>query len=104
MRGHDSLHVEWNNATWLFTSQAHREMFRKEPQRYAPEYGGYCAYGMKWNGFYSTDPKSFALVESRLYLNLDPKIHRRWQLLQGWNIRRADNNWQDKVEEFNQHQ
>ena len=60
---------EWDGATVLFVSAAHKEMFDADPEKYAPKYGGYCAYAVSKGYTASTDPVAWTVHEGRLYLN-----------------------------------
>ena len=46
VKGSDKLTYEWNNAKWYFSSEKNLELFKAAPEKYAPQYGGYCAYGL----------------------------------------------------------
>lgn len=84
---------EWNGATWLFASAAHRDAFKADPERYAPQFGGYCAYAVSQGHVIKARPEIWSIVDGKLYLNLGPGAQARWQEdLQG-NIVRASNNW-----------
>jgi len=93
LEGDPAIAHEWNGATWHFASAEHRDAFAAEPERYAPRYGGYCAYAVAKGTARQADPQVWSIVEGRLYLNLGPAVQRMWQEdLQG-NIALADRNW-----------
>lgn len=88
----DIVH-QWNGATWRFASLAHRDLFAADPARYAPRYGGYCAYGTA-NGYkVSTAPEAFAIVDGVLYLNHNLPVQRTWDKDRTTYIDRADTQW-----------
>ena len=88
-----SLH---NGATWHFTSKANKELFDGDPEKYSPQYGGYCAYGMA-NGFVvSSDPEAFTLVGGKLYMNYSLGVRNTWLKDVPANIENADKNWASK--------
>lgn len=99
VRGDKDYAHEWNGATWLFSSAAHRDAFIADPERYAPQYGGYCAWAVSQGYTASGDPKVWAIVDGRLYVNYDEKIGRRWQQDTAGFIERADANWPRVLED-----
>lgn len=93
VRGSDAHAHVWNGATWRFASAAHRDLFIADPARYAPAYGGYCAYGTSRGYKVSTRPEAFAIVAGRLYLNYSLPVQQTWNADRPGNIARADANW-----------
>jgi YHS domain-containing protein len=91
--GSPEFSYEWNGATWLFTSAEHRDAFAADPERYAPQFGGYCAYAVAMDHVQQADPKIWAIVDDKLYLNLGPGAQAKWQADISGNIVRASNNW-----------
>jgi YHS domain-containing protein len=61
--GSAELTHQWNGATWRFANAEHRDLFAADPERYAPRYGGYCAYGTSQGYKVSTQPEAFAIVD-----------------------------------------
>ncbi len=89
-----------DGVTYQFVNEANREAFEKDPERYLPAYGGYCAYGVAVGKKFSGDPNVWEIVDGRLYLNLDNKIKGLWVKDIPGNIRKAEANWpaiQDKA-------
>ncbi len=88
----DFVH-EWNGAKWHFASLEHLEMFKADPEKYAPRYGGYCAYAVSQGTTADIDPGAWRIVEGKLYLNLNSEVQRLWeQDIPGY-IEKADRNW-----------
>ncbi len=85
--------VEWQGVTWQFASPENREKFANNPEQYAPQYGGYCAWAAAQNAIAAIDPKAWSIVDGKLYLNASPKIQKRWQEDAPGNIAKADRNW-----------
>jgi hypothetical protein len=83
----------WNGATWRFASEANRALFAADPDRYAPRYGGYCAYGTSRGYKVSTDPQAFAIVDGKLYLNYSLSVQTTWNQDRPGHIRKADEQW-----------
>jgi hypothetical protein len=71
--------MRWNGARWRFTSAAHRDTFAGDPERYAPAFGGYCAFAVSQGYIANGDPRFWRVVDGRLYLNYDARAQRRWE-------------------------
>ena len=84
---------EWANATWHFSSPENRDLFAANPEQYAPQYGGFCAWAVAEGYTASVDPNAWEIVDGKLYLNYDARIQRRWQRDIPGNIARANENW-----------
>ncbi|MGZ9129847.1 MAG: YHS domain-containing (seleno)protein [Candidatus Binatia bacterium] len=80
-------------AEWRFASAANRDAFKAEPQNYAPQYGGYCAFAVA-NGYTAKgDPLQWTIVNNRLFLNYDASVKEKWLQDTAGFIAKADNNW-----------
>ena len=99
VKGSKSHSIEWNGAKWRFSSAENLEKFQQEPEKYAPQYGGYCAWAVSQNKTADIDPDQFAIVEGKLYLNYNAKIQKRWLQQQQHFIDEADKFWPELVEE-----
>ncbi len=93
VKGKKRHSTEWKGATWRFHSQAHLEKFVQDPQRYAPAYGGYCAWAVAQGDVADIDPDAWAIHDGRLFLNYSKSIQTKWEINKEDNIRRADRNW-----------
>ena len=89
-RGHS---FEWRGATWRFTSAERRDRFAESPERFAPAYGGYCAWAVAQGYTAKSDPTAWKIVDDRLYLNYSRAVQRQWEEDIPGNIRKADANW-----------
>lgn len=78
VKGNQNFKSDWNGATWHFSSQEHKELFDADPVKYAPQYGGYCAYGIANDYVVKIDPAQWKIVDDKLYLNYDSNIQKRW--------------------------
>jgi len=85
--------VEWRGAVWRFSSEANRKAFEAEPARYAPQYGGYCAWAVSRGYSASIDPKAWRIVDDKLYLNYSKNVQKDWQQDIVGNIAKGDANW-----------
>lgn len=77
--GSDSFSYEWKGAKWKFASQAHLDLFKADPEKYAPQYGGYCAYGVAQGGLVKVEPDQFTVLGGKLYLNYDADVQAKWR-------------------------
>ena len=93
VKGVAAFEQAWNRATWRFASAAHRDAFAAAPEKYAPQYGGYCAWAVSKNYTYGADPEVWKIVGGKLYLNYDKGVRERWEKEQPEAIARADRNW-----------
>ncbi len=78
--GSDDYTTEWMGATWKFASEEHLDLFTGNPEKYAPQYGGYCAYGVSQDYLVKIEPDQWSIVDDRLYLNYDAKVQRTWKM------------------------
>lgn len=93
VKGVDSLSYQWRGAVWLFASRQDLKAFMASPEKYAPQYGGYCAYGTAQGHKASTEADEWTIVNNKLYLNYNGKVKSTWlQDEQGF-IQKADKAW-----------
>ncbi|MEQ8691038.1 MAG: YHS domain-containing (seleno)protein [Pseudomonadales bacterium] len=85
----------WKDAKWRFSSAENLSLFKADPQKYAPQYGGYCAYAVAQNDTAGIDPDQFTIVDGKLYLNYNAKIQASWLEQRDTYIEAADRNWPD---------
>lgn len=80
-------------ATYQFASAENRDMFLAEPAKFAPQYGGYCAYAVAQGYTAPIDPEAFTVHDDRLYLNFSKGVRSRWERDIPGNIEKGDANW-----------
>ena len=97
--GRPEFAVERDGARWLFASEANRNAFAQEPERYLPQYGGFCAYAVANRQFAKIDPQAWTIEGGRLFLNYDLQIRDRWLRDVDGYISRADRNWPEMLAE-----
>ena len=85
--------VRWHGAIWLFATPENQARFEARPKEFAPQFGGFCAYGMSEGDMFPPDPDAFALREGRLYLTNSPELLAKWQSDPGPYILKARANW-----------
>ena len=78
VKGSKKHTLEYQGATWRFASAEHRALFEADPHKYAPQYGGYCAWAVSQGYTAGIDPKAWTIHEGKLYLNYSKKIRAQW--------------------------
>lgn len=97
VEGKKQFQHEWKGAKWLFSSQQNRDEFAKDPNRYAPQYGGYCAWAVSQGYTASIDPEAWSIRDGKLYLNYSKKVQETWNKDIPGHIQRANQNWPSLV-------
>ena len=93
VRGSKDITAKHDGVTWRFASTSNRDAFVANPSRYAPQYGGYCAWAVS-NGYTAKgDPNAWSVVDGKLYLNFNKSVRRRWSQDIPGNIKKGDRNW-----------
>jgi hypothetical protein len=81
------------NADWYFSSRQNLDLFKASPDKYAPQYGGYCAYGCSRGYKASTEPDAWTIINNKLYLNYNTDVKETWLKDKANLIQKADKNW-----------
>ncbi|MBG57277.1 MAG: hypothetical protein CMK46_03200 [Porticoccus sp.] len=76
--GSNDFTATYKNAIYLFSSEQNRDLFRASPAKYAPQFGGFCAYGVTKGRKFDTDPTAWRVVDGKLYLNLNKDVQKVW--------------------------
>jgi YHS domain-containing protein len=92
-QGQAAFKTTWQGAEFRFASAANRDAFVANPARYAPRYGGYCAWAVSQGYTAGVDPNAWRIVDGRLYLNYNREIQTRWERDMAGHIAAADRNW-----------
>ena len=93
VKGSREFTHEWNGAVWQFASAEHRDQFARDPGKFAPQYGGYCAWAVAHNDTAGIDPSAWKIVDGKLYLNYDADIQKKWAADIPGHIKKADEYW-----------
>ena len=93
VKGTASVTVSYKGAKWLFASKENAEQFKANPEKYEPQYGGYCAYGCSRGYKAKTSPDAWTIVGGKLYLNYNTDVRTTWIKDQQNYIKKADENW-----------
>ncbi|WP_229251136.1 YHS domain-containing (seleno)protein [Emticicia sp. BO119] len=95
VKGKTDFSYQWNNATWYFSSAENLNKFKATPEKYAPQFGGYCAYGLSEGHKSPTQPDAWTIVDNKLYLNYNVKVKEKWSENKEERIKKANENWVD---------
>lgn len=98
VEGKSDLEYEWNGATWRFANQQNLDAFKAMPEKYAPQFGGYCAWAVSQGYTASSDPTAWKIVDDKLYLNYSVGVQSQWSQDIPGNIAKADGNWPKVLE------
>jgi hypothetical protein len=78
VEGKKDFEHSWMDATWRFSTAENRDLFAKDPEKYSPQFGGYCAYGVTGGYLAPIDPTAWKVVDGKLYLNYDHDVQKKW--------------------------
>jgi YHS domain-containing protein len=93
VEGNQQFSLKWGGTTWLFSSAQNRDLFAKNPIKYAPQYGGYCAKAAASGVLATTVPTAWNIREGKLYLNYSAAAQQEWKQDTATKIAQADKNW-----------
>jgi YHS domain-containing protein len=96
VKGKEEVTYVWKNATWHFANEENKTKFEKNPEQYAPQYGGYCAYGLAKGYKVKIEPEAWAIENGKLYLNYDKGVQKDWDKDRKGYIEKANENWVKK--------
>jgi len=97
VKGKEFISYEHGGATWWFSSEENKQKFILDPEKYMPQYGGYCSYAVSRKTSASIKPDVFNIHEGKLYLNYNKSVQRRWLKDLDRGIKKADNHWSTVV-------
>jgi YHS domain-containing protein len=97
LKGNPAFAVTYKGAKFYTISKAHQDLFKKEPEKYLPQYGGYCAYALgSYNEKVEVDPETFSVKDGKVFLFYNKFFN---NTLKDWNNdetklhQKADKNW-----------
>lgn len=94
-KGSNEFTAAYNGAIYQFSSANNRDLFKADPTKYAPQYGGFCAMGVALNQKFDTDPTAWHIQGDKLYLNLNKDVQKKWVTDIPGYIDTAQVNWKD---------
>jgi hypothetical protein len=93
VEGKKTFLYQWHNAYWLFSTKQNLDSFSHSPEKYAPQFGGYCAYGVSEGHKATTEPDAWTIVDGKLYLNYNKDVQQLWKKDIPGRIIKAEENW-----------
>ncbi|WP_256870960.1 YHS domain-containing (seleno)protein [Shewanella sp. Scap07] len=85
--------ASYNDAIYRFSSAEYRDTFVANPDKYAPQYGGFCAYGMTFGKKFEIDGKAFEIVDGKLFVNKNLSVYEAWKKDVPTHINQAQAQW-----------
>ncbi len=99
VKGSPANSVEWNGAVWRFHSKTNLKLFKKDPDKYAPAFGGYCALSVADGEAVVCDPEAFFIDDGKLYVMKNKDILEIWQKDPSTYLAKARSNWVHMVKD-----
>lgn len=93
IRGDGFILSKYNGLTYLFTSKDHKATFDKSPEKYVPQFGGWCAFGISVGKKFHADPDAFVVQDGKLYVNVNQDILKKFKADLTGNTKKAEANW-----------
>jgi len=97
-KGKKAFMLDYMGAEWLFASKENLETFKAAPEKYMPQYGGYCSWAMARGHTADSDPEVWKIVDGKLYLNYNAKVQTKWEKNMSLHIMQADEKYPDVVD------
>ena len=98
VKGKPEFPARHNGALYYFASKEHRELFKGNPAKYEPVFGGYCAYGVSKGRLVEIDVEAFQIVNGRLLLQYSKGVRDEFNKDGRGNLAKAEANWPELVE------
>jgi YHS domain-containing protein len=93
VKGSELFPFQWHGMIWYFSTKENMDLFATSPEKYAPQYDGYCAWAMSEGRKSQTNPEVWKIVSGKLYLNCSMEAYNKWSRDIPGNIKKADTNW-----------
>lgn len=87
----------YQGATYYFASEEHKKLFEQNPDKYVPQYGGSCAFGVGEGALLPVDIRTWQVRDGKLYLNLNPDVLKKFNASFTGQVAKAEKNWPDLV-------
>ena len=96
-RGNPAIIAEYDGYKYLFCSEAHKELFEKDAERYLPAYGGFCAFGVSLGVLFPVEIATWEIIDGRLVLQFNDVFKKKFEEEKAENMRKAAENWKKIV-------
>lgn len=100
VKGFPNITAQYDGATYEFASEANKALFTANPEKYAPQYGGFCAWAASQGYKADVDPHAFAINDGKLYVNFSGHFRDEFQKDAAANVTKANANWSAKVRDM----
>lgn len=100
VKGNSQFVSEYNGARYYFASAEHKTAFDKEPAKYEPQFGGYCAYGVSHNNRVPVEIDAYQIVNGRLLMQYDKDVRDKFNKDTQGTLKKADGNWPGLVDKY----
>jgi YHS domain-containing protein len=94
VKGTTAYNLKWKEANWQFASQQNLDSFKASPEKYAQQYGGYCAYGTAEGHKAPTEADTWTVLDGKLYFNYNQDVKTTWDKDRPKYIEQANGNWE----------
>lgn len=92
--GNTEITYQWKNADWSFSNEENKELFVKNPEKYAPQYGGFCAFAVTKGFTANSDPNTFEIIDDKLYLFDSEDVKADWRANLEESLQKGNANWE----------
>ncbi|WP_431125456.1 YHS domain-containing (seleno)protein [Flagellimonas flava] len=92
--GNEAITYQWNHADWSFSSEENKALFAENPEKYAPQYGGFCAFAVSKGFTANSNPNTYEILDGKLYLFDSEDIKADWKANSEESLRKGDTNWE----------
>ena len=93
VKGNSEYSYTWNEATWYFSKPENRDLFATNPERFAPQFRGHCAYGLAKGKLVAANPEEWTIVDGKLYMNYNRTFRDQWRQDKSAMVKKANENW-----------
>jgi len=100
VKGNPQFQSDYNGAKYYFASAEHKALFDKEPSKYEPQFGGYCAYGVSHGAKAPIKIEAWQIVNGRLLMQYDRGVKDDFNKDQQGTLKKADQNWPGLVDKY----
>lgn len=92
-KGVPEYSYQWMGASWRFVNQQNRDLFAASPEKFAPQFGGYCSWAVSKGYTADVDPQAWKIIDGKLYLNYNKDVQKKWEQDVQQRIEAARKNW-----------
>jgi YHS domain-containing protein len=93
VNGSPFISADYQGATYFFATEEHKKLFAENPAKYAPQFGGYCAYGVSLGKLFPVDINTWQVRDGKLYLNLNADVLKKFNADLSGNVAKAEQHW-----------